>query len=480
GDDVALFMFGEIFVEAGWNQLLHAQPDETLLRVEGQYLRFDYLPGFQNVLRMIDPFLGADLADVNHAFNAFGQLHEGAELCQVGYGPFDHRAWRKFLSRSCPGIAERLLETKRDAAFWCVHSENHSFHRLAWFHYVTRSPHSLGPRHFGNMNQTFNAGLDFDERAKVHQPGNSAAYPFACLVFFGHGVPRMRLQLLHADGNAMFVGVDLDDHGLNLLAHGEHVRRFVDTLPGNFADVQQRIGATDIDKRAVIGEAANFAVYGIAFLELREAALFACALFVFRNGAAIDHHVFVVHIELDDAAANFLLDQFLQFRSVFRPAARRWHEGAYSDIDAQAALHHSRHGANDGRPLSKGLFKRSPVGGMLDLAASQFVVTFRVAPLDGDLHFVARLWRLVGRERGERQNAFGLESDVENDGVCGQGNDGSLASLSAAFLLWGMTLFVLGKNVFEGFRRLVGWRGLRSGRPGRVGIGHLWIGRFWI
>ena len=88
--------------------------------------------------------------------------------------------------------------------------------------------------------------------------------------------------------------------------------------------MKQRVGATDIDERPVIGEAANLAVHGIAFLEFGEAALFAGAFFVFRNGAAIDHDIFVIHIELDDAAADFLFDQLLEFRRrlSFRCATR--------------------------------------------------------------------------------------------------------------------------------------------------------------
>src|SRR5208283_3051707 len=349
-------MFGEIFIEAGWNQLFHAQPYETLFRVEREHLSLHHLAGFQNLLRMVDSLLRADLADVNHAFNAFGELHEGAELCQVGYRSLDHSAWRKFLGRSCPGIAERLLQAKRDAAFWCVHSKNYCLHRLAGFHYVARSSHPLGPRHFRNVNQTFNTGLDFHERAKVHKPGNGAAHAFARLVFFGNRIPRMWLQLLRADRNTMFVGVDLDNHGVDLLADREHIRGLVNALPGNFANMQQRVRSTDIDERSVIGKAANLAVHGIAFLEFGEAPLFAGAFFVLRNGTAIDHHVFVIHIDLDDAATDLLLDQFLQFGSVLGSAARRWHEGAHSDIHAQSALDYTRHCADDGRLLGEGLF----------------------------------------------------------------------------------------------------------------------------
>ena len=208
----------------------------------------------------------------------------------------------------------------------------------------------------------------------------------------------MRLKLLHADGNTVLVGINLDDHGFDLLAGRKHVRRFVDATPGNFADVKQSVGAADINERAVIGQAADLALHGVAFLQFRVAALLAGAFLVFCNGPAIDHHVFVGHVELDDAAANFLLDQLLQFRRVVRSAARCWHEGSHADIHAQSALDHARNCADDRRLLRESFLQRRPVGGTLDFAASQFVVAFRIAPLDGDLHFVAGLRRLVGWE----------------------------------------------------------------------------------
>ena len=46
------------------------------------------------------------------------------------------------------------------------------------------------------MNQSFNAGIEFDKRAIIREPRNRAAHAFARLVFVGDGIPRMRLQLL--------------------------------------------------------------------------------------------------------------------------------------------------------------------------------------------------------------------------------------------------------------------------------------------
>src|ERR1019366_5363471 len=180
---------------------------------------------------MIDALLRADFADVDQALNAFGKLHEGAELHDVSHGTFDHRARREFLLRHGPGIAQRLLQAQRETAFGGVHSENHGLDGLANFYYVARSPNSLRPRHFRNVNQAFNPGLEFDERPEIGDAAYRAAHAFSGLVFFGDGVPRMRLELLQADRYAMLVRVDLDNLGFDALACGKHVGRLVDAAP---------------------------------------------------------------------------------------------------------------------------------------------------------------------------------------------------------------------------------------------------------
>ena len=170
-----------------------------------------------------------------------------------------------------------------------------------------------------------------------------------------------------------------------------------------------------------------------------------------------------VHIELDDAAANFLFDQIFQFGGIVRSAARSGHEGAHADVDAQSAFDHAGHRADDRRLLREGFLKRCPVGGALDLAASQLVVAFGIAAFDGDLQFVAGLRRFVGRECAERENTFGLESDIEDDGVGGHGNHRALAALGGWIPLARMALLVLRENVFEGFGGLGNGLGRRLG-----------------
>ncbi len=91
-------------------------------------------------------------------------------------------------------------------------------------------------------------------------------------------------------------------------------------------------------------------------------------------------------------------------------------------------------------------------------AAGKLVVTFRVAALDGHQQLIAWFHGFArALKGGQRQNAFGLEADVEENRLARDGNYRTLAAF-AFFSLVRVTLFILRKKVVE---RLIGIGGLR-------------------
>ena len=97
-------------------KLLHAELDLALFRVDGEDQRFDDLALAQHVAGMVDAAVGGDLADVDEAFDAFGDLDEGAEVHDFGDGAFDLGADGEFARDVEPGVGEGLLEAECDAA----------------------------------------------------------------------------------------------------------------------------------------------------------------------------------------------------------------------------------------------------------------------------------------------------------------------------------------------------------------------------
>src|SRR5262249_28156520 len=108
----------------------------------------------------------------------------------------------------------------------------------------------------------------------------------------------MRLQLLHAERNALLVSFDLDDFRFNLLSCREHIRWLIDAMPGNFGDMQQSIDTPDVNEGAVIGKASDRAVHDIAFFQFGVTTPLRNERFFFSKSASIDNDVFFGDVKL--------------------------------------------------------------------------------------------------------------------------------------------------------------------------------------
>ena len=75
-----------------------------LFRIKLQHLRLNRLPDLENILRMVDSFFRADVADMNHALYALSHLHERAKLGEAHDRTIDRRPNRKHLRNVNPGI----------------------------------------------------------------------------------------------------------------------------------------------------------------------------------------------------------------------------------------------------------------------------------------------------------------------------------------------------------------------------------------
>ncbi len=274
GDCVAFFMLGNIFVKTGWDHLLDAEADGALCSVQIEHLRFHRLADLEHVLGMIDAFFGADFADVDHAFNAFSNLHECAELGDAGDRAFNHRADGQIFAHSTHGSPSACFSPSEMRRSGDVHAEDDGFHGFAGFEHVTGLANFFRPRHFRNVDQAFNAGLKLHERAKIHEPRDGAAHALAGFVLFRGCIPWMRQKLLHAERDAPLVGINFEHANFNFLADRKHISGLVDAAPGDVRNMQQAVNAADIHERAVIGQAADGAAHGLAYLNLSVAPLF--------------------------------------------------------------------------------------------------------------------------------------------------------------------------------------------------------------
>ena len=124
------------------------------------------------------------------------------------------------------------------------------------------------PAHLGDVHQTLDALLQLDERAVVGDRDHLAAHARADRVLLLDVLPRIRLQLLQAERDALAVPVDVEHLDLQLVADRHHLGRVADAAPRHVRDVQQAVDAAQVDERAEVGDVLDHALADLADLQL--------------------------------------------------------------------------------------------------------------------------------------------------------------------------------------------------------------------
>ena len=123
----------------------------------------------------------------------------------------------------------------------------------------------LGPAHLGNVNESFDAWLKFDERTVVGNVRHRALKSGTERILGIDVLPRIILQLLHAQADALRIRIDANDLHFDGVADSDDFGRVVDAAPGHVGDVEQAIDATEIDECAVIGNVLDHTVDDLTF-----------------------------------------------------------------------------------------------------------------------------------------------------------------------------------------------------------------------
>ena len=254
-----------------------------------------------------------------------------------------------------------LLEAEADAALVGIDFQHLHFDFLARRDDLGRRDVLLDPAHLGDMHEAFDARLELHECAVIGDVRDLAVEARTRRIFRRDAFPRIGLQLLHAEADALRVLVDLDDLHGDGLADIQHFRRMADAAPGDVGDVQQAVDAAQIHERAVIGDVLHHAFDDLVFLEAGDErrTLFGAALF--EHGAARHDDIAAAAIHLQDLEQLRLVHQRadIAHRAHIDLAAGKERDSAV-EIDGEAALDAAEDHAGDARLLVEGAFELDP------------------------------------------------------------------------------------------------------------------------
>src|ERR1019366_4977351 len=266
----------------------------------------------KNFAGMFDALRPGQVADVHQAVDAFLDFDEGAEIGHVAHASLHHAAHAVAAVDGSPGVRFELFEAEGDAAVLGVHLQNHGFHRIARLDHLGGMFHAPRPRHLADVYEALHAGFEFHKGAVVGDVDHAADDAAVHRVALRHRLPRVRLQLLDAERDALLGPVELENFDVDVLAHLQHLRRMRDAAVGHIGDVQQAVDATQIDESAVFGEVFDRAHDGRALGEMLQRDALARVDLFFQRQLARHHHIAAAAVELDDLNRNVLADERIQ------------------------------------------------------------------------------------------------------------------------------------------------------------------------
>ena len=385
---------------------------------------------------------------------------EQTELGLVLDLAFDGRADRELLDEHFPGIAHGLLETERNPALDRIDFEHLHFDFLRGRNDLAGMHVLLGPRHFRDVDQAFDARLQFDERAVVGDVGDAAGEARIERILRLDALPRIVQQLLHAERDAVGLVVDLDDLDLDGLADGQHLGRVIDPAPGDIGDVQQAVDAAEVDERTVIGDVLDDAVDHLTLFEVLHQFLALLGAGLFQNRTARHHDVAAAAIHLEDLERLRIVHQRRDVADRTDVDLRARQEGDRAvEVDGEAALDLVEDDAVNLLVVVEGLLELAPAFLAARLVARQHGFAERVLDaVEEHLDLVADLEFAFAAGPGEfaqRHAAFGLQADVDDGHVLFNRNNDALDD--GAFLQ-----VAAGKGLVEHRGEIVAGRIIRS------------------
>ncbi len=359
---------------------------------------------------------------MDHAVDVVLQAEEQAELGLVLDLALDGRADRMLLRELFPRIAHGLLQAERDAALGGVDFEDDHLHLLRGGDDLARMDVLLRPAHLGDVDQTLDPRLQLHEGAVVGDVGDAAGEARADRVFRLDALPRIRLELLHAERDAEGLRIDADDLHLHRLADIQDLGRVVDAPPRHVGDVKQAVDAAEIDEGAVFGDVLDDAVDHLAFVQALHQLGALLRERVLKHRAARDDDVAAPLVHLQDTERLRRIHQRadVAHRAHVHLAPRQEGHGAV-EIDGEAALHLVEYLAGDGLVLLEALFEPDPALLAARLLAAEHRFAERVLDaLKVDFDLVAGLQLAVASANAEfleRYPSFDFQTDVDDGDV---------------------------------------------------------------
>ena len=228
--------------------------DAFAIGIDGENNGFDFVALLVLADSFFARFVPGEVGEVNKAVNAAGQADEDAKVGDRLDLAGHLVALLVRLGEFFPGIRLALLHAERDATAFFVDVENHDFDFVAELDNLARVDVLVRPIHFGDVDETFDTGFDFNEGTVIGDVRDLAEEARGLRVAAGDADPRIFAELLEAERNAVLFLVELENLGFDFLADLNDFARVADATPSEVRDVEQTVDAAEINEGTVVGD----------------------------------------------------------------------------------------------------------------------------------------------------------------------------------------------------------------------------------
>src|ERR1017187_9604481 len=357
---------------------------------------------------------------MHQAVDAFFDFNESAEVGELADTAFDDGADSITIRYGGPGIGFELFDAERDAALAGFDFEHDGFHLVAHLDHFAGMLHAAAPGHFGDVDEAFDAGFEFDESAVIGNADDTADDTRGTGVALVDAFPGVGNELLQSERDAFLFFVELEDLDGDFVTGVDHFGRMVHAPVRHVADMQKAIDAAQIDKGAVFGEVFDNSDDDPTLFENLKGSALANELFFFDRHFSRNDDVTAAAVELDDLDRYILSEESIQIVNGADIDLRTGHEGGNADIHGESTFDAASDAAGDHQSIAMGFFKIIPAADAASFFVRKQNVTFWLHALAID-HHVDQIAGLdldtaVGlSELFDGNEALGLVSEVDDD-----------------------------------------------------------------
>src|ERR1051326_4549935 len=248
----------------------------------------------------------------------------------------------------------------------------------------------LGPRHLGDMDYTFDAPVELHECAVVDEAHDFALQAGPDGILVCDRVPRVGHDLLHSERNALALGVEFEDHDLNVVPYLHHLGGMADAAPRHVTDMEDAVDAAEIDERAVARDVLDRSFENNAFFENFKDLLLQRVALLLEQRAARDHDVAAGAVELENRELVALAEEPIEVTRRPDVHMRARQKRGDAEINLKPAADFGDDNALDAASVLRGFFDVLPHFHVLGaLARKHDASAFAFGRVEVDIDLVA-------------------------------------------------------------------------------------------